>query len=504
MDTAARKSKAPAAIEDADALSLVLQAKPIDPQRTASLTIVRDTGVPRSMGSMAKQDLIIRLKEVAASHGYKPEQFASRGADTGADSTYQGEVLAVNEAGKRRVFVGIFITRLGGTTYRCYFQADAGDSLSRGEFDRWIGSLNLNGENIGTTIAGAAKTSGSPLDSLASLPAPSTSSEAGVGAVPQPSLPVSASVSDLVNKYRNSLVVIEGEKGVGSGFVCLIDGKPTLLTNAHVMSDNPQPRFSSINGVALTVGVAALATECDVCRIEAPANASSLELLSDIDSAVHIGDTVAVLGNAEGAGVVKPLEGKVVGIGPNLIEVDAPFVPGNSGSPIIHVPSGKVIGIATYLMIRKVNNSSGGVDESVRRFGYRLDRIKAWEPVNWARFYAQSALLTKIQSNSKEFIKLFEDARARNLSSGKFSNPGIRRALEMFERVVRGSRLSAADADAARRKLIGDLRSASVNDINAFDSRSAYDYFRRTVADEKKFRDEIYAAFTRALDSVGR
>ncbi len=33
-----------------------------------------------------------------------------------------------------------------------------------------------------------------------------------------------------------------------------------------------------------------------------------------------------------------------------LVEVDAKFVEGNSGSPIIHVKTGKVIGIATFAL----------------------------------------------------------------------------------------------------------------------------------------------------------
>ena len=62
--------------------------------------------------------------------------------------------------------------------------------------------------------------------------------------------------------------------------------------------------------------------------------------------------------------------------------------------------------------------------------------------------------------------------------------------------------MSAADLGNARRALLGDLRIAAMTDINAFDARTAYDYFRREVADEKKFRDDVYTGFTRAMESV--
>lgn len=96
-----------------------------------------------------------------------------------------------------------------------------------------------------------------------------------------------------------------------------------------------------------------------------------------------IGDEVGVDGNSQGASVVTELKGKIVGLGPGLVEVDAPLVPGNSGSPILYVKSGKVIGITSYVKRREHDEISkdSGVAE-VRRFGYRLDAIKTWQDLN--------------------------------------------------------------------------------------------------------------------------
>ncbi len=508
LDPTGSNTKVPARLEDPEALTLLLHARPVDGQRQASLTIVRDRSHRTAGGPFAMQDLIVRLTEIAADRGYRAEKFISRGTPGGSDSILFGEISAINGSGLRRTFSCVAINRFPPPSLRCYWQSDESDPTSRLDLENLLASLNFQGAPVAAALATPSTVTNitqPPASFLGNGPSLSTSTPV---ALPSPSAtpgPPSAAVTELLGKNHSSLVVIEGQNGVGSGFVCLMDGQPILLTNTHVLSNNPQPRFSTLSGTSLNPGPAFVGVESDVSKITLPdGTATNLELLKELDSSVRVGDPIAVLGNAEGAGVVKPLEGRIVGIGPNLIEVDAPFVPGNSGSPIIHVDSGKVIGIATYLLVRKVNSASGEVDSSVRRFGYRLDKVKAWEPIQWPRFYLQSGQLGKIETTSTEFIKLFADAKARQLSSAGFTNPGIRRALDTFERSLKaGSRMSAADLASARRQLLGDLRSASISDINAFDTRTAYDYFRRMVAEEKKMREEIHSGFTRAIDSVG-
>ena len=58
-----------------------------------------------------------------------------------------------------------------------------------------------------------------------------------------------------------------------------------------------------------------------------------------------IGDKITVHGNSGGGGVVTRIQGKVLGVGPNLVEVDAEFVQGNSGCPILS-DSLEVVGVA--------------------------------------------------------------------------------------------------------------------------------------------------------------
>lgn len=509
----------PAGFEDLAPLVVLVHARPEDAGRGATFTVVRDSSLTRHRGTMAGwQDAICRLRELAASQGYRAEKVTIQGLEQPAGTLIRGEVEGINADGGMRQFLAIFI--LGReATFRCYWQADATDSAIHSEFATWLDSLAFNGDKVAPVIAtGKSQTTDSTtvsdgrstvpglISSLpgtnAPVPVPFSKPAAAPTPAPTPAVALSEAAVRIVDTHRNSLIVIEGKKGVGSGFLCNVDGKPMLFTNTHVMCGNSLPTYSRMSGGSVAPKEASLAVGADICRMAAPDVTATLEYLKDMHSSVKIGDEVVVLGNAEGAGVVKPLQGKVVGIGPNLVEVDAPFVPGNSGSPIVHLPTGKVIGIATYLRIRKVNNDKGSMDTEIRRFGYRLDTVPSWEALDWRIFDFQAAQLGKIESTSSQFIKLFEDAAAKRVSYSNFDDPGIRRALENYSRSLRGSRMSEADFNNLQRSLFGDLRRVAQVDINAFNTRTAYDYFRRAVETEKKMRDDVCTAFTRAIEST--
>jgi len=350
-----------------------------------------------------------------------------------------------------------------------------------------------------------------PLTSPKSNPSPDATKQE---ASPINSTPaeISEQAAQFVQTHHNSLIIVEGNKGVGSGFLCNLGGKTFAITNAHVLSDNNEIKFKALNGTALVPSNGAIAVDHDIVRLEIQSTAKTLEVMIGIDEKVKIGDAVVIPGNSEGAGVVKPVEGKVVGIGPNLIEVDAPFVRGNSGSPIIHRDTGKAIAVATYLIERKVSSDDkGSVKMETRRFGYRLDSVSQWEPLNWQRFNLQSSQVAKMESISSDFIKMFESAHEKKgLDPSDFTTPDIRKAIQDYRSALSiktnkygASTVGASSSDIkdALRRLFSDLRSISHRDTSAFDSRNAYDYFRRQVSEEQHLRDQVYDIFTQLMES---
>ena len=59
------------------------------------------------------------------------------------------------------------------------------------------------------------------------------------------------SVGDLFQQYSKSLVIVEGKEGRGSGAVLAIRGANYVVTNAHVLSQNPDVTFVTASGKKL-------------------------------------------------------------------------------------------------------------------------------------------------------------------------------------------------------------------------------------------------------------
>lgn len=305
--------------------------------------------------------------------------------------------------------------------------------------------------------------------------------------------------AQLVKDYRNGLVFVEGKTGQGSGFIVDYKAQKYLFTNAHVMAGVRAPQFKLLDLSPVRVGNAVAAVGHDVLALAVLAGGSALPCVESVDQETSIGDQVVVLGNAEGAGVVNLLQGSIVGIGPNLVEVNAPFVPGNSGSPIIHLRSGKVIGIATYMIVRRM----GPQGESVRRFGYRLDSIQQWQPVDWNRFYAEADMVGKIEKTTAEFSALLEDFGKNGKATRSYTSPAIRSALEAFSVSLRNG-VGRADGEQVAERLLSSLRAASARDVRDAKASIGYDYFKRQLETESRDREEITKFFDQALKKPRR
>lgn len=304
---------------------------------------------------------------------------------------------------------------------------------------------------------------------------------------------------DLVQRFRDCFVVVKGDEGNGSGFICRLGGRPVLLTNNHVVAGLKQPQFTQLSGARVGVGAAEAAAGYDLMRVALTAPPSkALEALTDLEAHARIGDDVVVLGNTGGGGVVTSLEGKLLGIGPDRIEVSSEFIPGNSGSPIVHVKTGRVIGIATYLTKRyeefagPARGARSG-EVVVRRFGYRIDTAKKWEPVNWATFQSEAAQLRKISQLTGDVFDFL--AALREQREPQFSTDTLRRpAMEWVGRTGR-SGVSEADRRSATQGFLGSLRLMVRADVVAAESGLRYTFFRDELRQEREIRDRLFKSF---------
>jgi hypothetical protein len=320
---------------------------------------------------------------------------------------------------------------------------------------------------------------------------------APVAPPPKPPTSDAATLGSLVKANHGSLVFVNGTNGAGSGFIASMGVANYLFTNAHVAAGVKGAAFKTLDGAAVSADAPSVAVDHDIFRMTVPAGGKPLELMEHVDANAAIGDEIVVLGNAEGAGVITPIKGTIVGIGPNLIEVDAPFVPGNSGSPIIHLKTGKVIAVATYAVIRKYDTmTKEPVKEPViRRFGYRLDSVKSWQPVNWNAFAAEAAEMANIEKLTKDLGKLLSDIAANHkITPGLHNNPAIKLPIDLWF-ADRERKLSPSDRAMSEQNFVSRLKSACQDDVTAARPRMAYDYFQRALADQQRERAEIAGAF---------
>ena len=188
--------------------------------------------------------------------------------------------------------------------------------------------------------------------------------------------------ADKVNPLK-LCVTISGENGSGSGFFIRREGKCYVVTNNHVILELHNPNIRGVNGDIIPFKQILSATDRDLAFI--PIDAQYANGAFDIEE--HVDDIwpnepITCLGDSEGIGVVVACNGKFLGLGATTFEVDALFVKGNSGGPIIRDKSQNVAGVATLVTsLREPRWWTRGTrfaderENAARRFATRLDNI---------------------------------------------------------------------------------------------------------------------------------
>lgn len=309
-----------------------------------------------------------------------------------------------------------------------------------------------------------------------------------------------ASAASLLREYHDDIVLIKGKAGGGTGFIADIKGKKFLVSNAHVLAGVRSPTFTTMNREPLKLGPASIAVGHDLLMFAVIEGGRGIPVAESATADAEMGDNIMVLGCPGNGDVATVLEGKLLGIGPHRVEIDAKFEPGNSGGPIIHTKSGRVVGVTT-VAIRDDHLISGG--SKWRRYGYRLDSVQGWQAIDWARFYREADVLEKIETTTMELRKAISEvgsrSRYRRVVQREFTyeSPAIRNALENFHQS-----LSQRSPDVRRASygLLAALRSASKGDVSAASSSLTYDYFRRSLVEQINTRDALIKAFADAVE----
>jgi hypothetical protein len=336
---------------------------------------------------------------------------------------------------------------------------------------------------------------------------PSPSPAPIVQATPPPGGTPPPTANQIVRDYRDSLVFVSGSEGSGSGFIARMNGGNFLVTNVHVTAELQDAEFRTLDNTVVQTGAPSMGLGEDIFCMAMPPGGKPFEIMHDVNTTASVGDPVVVLGNAGGQDVVNDITGKIVGIGPNLIEIDAPIVPGNSGSPIIDLKTGTVVAVATYLIVNRFDFATFQILKRpvVRRFGYRLDSIKAWQPVTWQAFYAEEARMKNIEAVTSNLLNLY-----LGFALGKDAPITIPRLDPVLKshvdewRAAKAEHPSPEDAAEDDAEFLFFLKKVAESDIAASQGQFTYDYFVRELARQKEQRDQLSKGLQQMIQTLGQ
>ena len=357
---------------------------------------------------------------------------------------------------------------------------------------------HLSAANFADTGAAIA------LGSVHSNPIPTTDSVKPPPEPPRASSPSPAGphgVDEILSRYRKSLALAKGSNHSGAGFIATLASVNYLFTDALVPVETRDASFKMWEGPQVQPGAESVAAGHDILRMETQPAGQPFEVMSGVGENALLGDEIVVLATSEGVGGATPIRGRITGISPTVLEIDAPYPPGYSGSPIVHLKSGKVVGVAVYRIIRTYNPAAKEVfnEPLVRRFGYRLDSVKTWQPINSQILRAQALEMEKIEAFTEDLDALARDmSKNHNVTVGAHKTPVLKNLIDAWS-ASRTRRMSAADLAGVDKNFVSFLRVACQSDVTAARQRMTLDCFQRALAAEQKTRAEIAEIFPKAI-----
>lgn len=163
------------------------------------------------------------------------------------------------------------------------------------------------------------------------------------------SVPARETAGSPFGKYFDSVVIVQHDSMVGSGFFVSRDG--LIVTCRHVVGGSKAVTVRRRDGSSLDGTVIATDPERDLALIQIPGTGyPALPLLQHEPA---IGDEVIAIGTPEGVpwsvskGIVSGLRSARAA---RLVQTDAAISPGSSGGPLIETGSGRVVGINFMIM----------------------------------------------------------------------------------------------------------------------------------------------------------
>lgn len=160
----------------------------------------------------------------------------------------------------------------------------------------------------------------------------------------------------IYNQMKHSVVLVETESGLGSGFV--YDQFGRIITNYHVVEDASSIQVTFLDGNITDATIIGEDPYSDLAVISVTPITKLHPVVIGDSSKLVVGEPVAAMGNPFGlsdtmtVGIVSALDRTLEAPGRytiiDVIQIDAAINPGNSGGPLVNL-AGQVIGINTAI-----------------------------------------------------------------------------------------------------------------------------------------------------------
>jgi len=272
----------------------------------------------------------------------------------------------------------------------------------------------------------------------------------------------------------DAVVTIKTDIGSGTGFVAKFKDRFFIVTNQHVIDGVKKVDLRTRSGQTLRPNFFLGAVDADIALLALPDYLETFPYFRIEEATTFTakdGDLLIIPGNSLGDGVITSTHGKLLNTGPQRIEVDNPVFPGNSGSPIYHVPSGMVVGVLTEAETRageqldrvsesSIKNEESQIKSDTRYFGHRIDSVAKWVNFDWQRYQSLSNFLV---SAEEEISHIESFIFGSDSDYEKFAD--LHKAVNEADRVFRSDKFAAAEYIKALDSLVTNINTLTFRKI---------------------------------------
>lgn len=329
--------------------------------------------------------------------------------------------------------------------------------------------------------------------------------------------------TETYQKCKDMVAVMKGEEvegrwSVGTGFLCEMDGKKYLVTNKHVANQRGRLTAFFLDGFQLTFNVNSsmdVAKNRDLVRFEIKTARDCLKVDDGVPSP---GERVEFYGNAGGKAVVTVTTARIIAVGQESIEIDGKIQSGNSGSPLVRVADGKVVGVTTYSTLNQLNDPSkvgtryDPNNNLTREFAVRFASVE-WVTVKYGKFLKS----VNVKQDLKMFISMMDNVCMRDNQAMifKYKLPDLKfiGATMLNDQIKKISKCDEAEKkarDRVKEILLRNRTHRTLKNNNDLELKMAY----RTISDRTwasfKVRPVVmesvlnFAKTTKLLDAKDR